>query len=332
MSPKYSIVIPVYNRPDELDELLSSLTFQTFQDFEVIVVEDGSSISSEHIIEKYAAELTIYYYKKENGGQGFARNHGYERANGEYFIVFDSDCIIPTHYLEVVNNYLLENRADAFGGPDAAHPSFSLLQKAISYTMTSVFTTGGIRGRKQHIGTFHPRSFNMGISREVYDKTKGYIIPFMGEDMEFSTRIVRSGFRSVLIPSAFVYHKRRTSIMQFYKQLKYFGRARINISRFHSNQIRVIHLFPLFFTLGWIVSICLSLLDLSLGYFGLACYAVYLLFIFFGCLFTYSALGAAILAPFITLIQMLGYAYGLVYEWFRKLRGINPNTKYIDIY
>jgi len=332
MTPKYSIVIPVYNRPEELDELLVSLTLQHYKNFEVIVVEDGSSIPSKHIVDKYVGNIAIKYYTKENGGQGFARNYGYERANGEYLIVYDSDCIIPAEYLAVVEKHLNDDPADAFGGPDAAHPNFSILQKAISYTMTSLLTTGGIRGKKQHVGTFHPRSFNMGISREVFEKTKGYLIPFMGEDMEFSTRIVREGFRSVLIPEAFVYHKRRTSVKQFYNQLKYFGRARINISRFHSNQVRFIHLFPLFFTLGWILSLGLSAFDSPLGHFGIACYSTYLLFIFLGCLFSTSALGAAVLAPFMAIIQMFGYGYGLIYEWLRKLRGINPNTKYIEIY
>ena len=228
--PKYSIVIPVYNRPDEVKELLDSLLSQVFEDFEVIIVEDGSTEKSDQVIQHYQSELNIHYFFKENSGQGFARNYGFERAKGDYIIVFDSDCIIPDNYLIHVDSFLKKNTADAFGGPDKAHSSFNTLQKAISYSMTSPFTTGGIRGNKKHVGKFHPRSFNMGISKEVFDKTRGYKLTRMGEDIEFSIRIINSGFKTALIEKAHVYHKRRSSLSQFYKQLHFFGRARVNVN------------------------------------------------------------------------------------------------------
>lgn len=330
--PKYSIVIPVYNRPDEVDELLESLTHQEFKDFEVILVEDGSTVRSDHLLNKYADTLDIHYFDKPNEGQGFARNYGYQRANGAYFIVFDSDCLIPKHYLASVDAFLQRNSVDAFGGPDAAHPSFTITQKAINHVMTSFFTTGGIRGRKSHVGTYHPRSFNMGISREVFEVTKGYIIPFMGEDMEFSNRILKDGFKTALIPEAFVYHKRRTSLKKFYKQLKYFGRARINLSRFHKGQVGLVHLFPTLFTLGLVVSVGLSAIGQPLGYLGAVCYSSYLLLICLEAMVVTKSMRVALLAPLVALLQLSGYGYGLVYEWIRKIRGIDPNTRYIELY
>ena len=253
----YSIIVPVYNRPAEVDELLESLTHQEFTNFEVLIVEDGSDQDCKHIVSKYEDQLSIQYFFKENSGQGFSRNFGFERAKGDYLIVFDSDCIIPPEYLRVVETHLDANPLDAFGGPDKAHTSFTPIQKAISYSMTSVFTTGGIRGNKKHAGVFHPRSFNMGISRQVFESTKGYIITRMGEDIEFSIRIIENDFKTGLIEDAFVYHKRRTSLSQFYKQLHFFGRARINVRRFFPRELKVVHLMPLFFVLGflgWLLS------------------------------------------------------------------------------
>lgn len=251
----YSIIIPVYNRPDEVEELLNSLKHQVYRKFEVIIVEDGSTLKCEDVVNAYKSDLTLNYFFKENGGQGFARNYGFERAQGDYFIVFDSDCLIPENYLETVDQFLNDNEVDTFGGPDMAHPDFNLLQKAISYSMTSPFTTGGIRGGKKHVGQFHPRSFNMGISRKVYETTQGYRITRMGEDIEFSIRIINSGFKTALIEKAFVFHKRRSSLSQFYKQLHFFGRARVNVNRIYKGEMKMIHLMPLVFVLavwGWL--------------------------------------------------------------------------------
>ncbi len=247
----YSLIIPLYNRPDEIRELLESLLLQTYKNFEVIVVEDGSKpeLSAEQIVMGYADRLDVKYFYKTNAGQGFARNHGFERAKGDYFIIFDSDIIVPPHYMEAVNKDVIERGLDAFGGPDAAHESFTDVQKAISYAMTSYFTTGGIRGKKKNLGPYHPRSFNMGLSRKVYETVGGFIIPFMGEDIEYSIRILNAGFKSGLIEEAYVYHKRRTDFKQFFKQIKFFGRARINIHSFFPSELKVVHFFPAVFTL-----------------------------------------------------------------------------------
>ena len=244
----FSIIIPLYNRPQEIDELLATLTKQTYTQFEVLVIEDGSVIDAQSIVEKYKNKLDISYYVKPNEGQGFTRNYGFARAKGDYFVVFDSDCLIPDDYLEIVRTYLFEHKLDAYGGPDAAHESFTPIQKAISYSMTSPFTTGGIRGNKNHIGQFHPRSFNMGISREVWENTGGFILTRLGEDVEFSIRIQSLGFKIGLIPSAIVYHKRRTSFIQFYRQLHFFGRARINIYKHFPTELKLVHFFPAAFT------------------------------------------------------------------------------------
>ena len=330
--PKYSIIIPVFNRPDEIDELLASLTKQSFHDFEVILVEDGSSKTCQAIAGHYANQLNVRYFFKENEGQGYARNYGYQRAEGEVLVVFDSDCLIPPNYFKEVNDYLGLHQVDAFGGPDTALDSFTPIQRAISHTMTSFFTTGGIRGRKKQIGTYHPRSFNMGITQKVFQKTGGYRIPFMGEDLEFSIRIITAGFKTALIPNAFVYHKRRTNLIQFYKQINYFGRARINLTRFHSGHLKIVHLFPLIFVLGFLSAFILSFLDQKLGFLGIGCYLIYLLLIFLEALLKSKSLKVALYAPLTTLIQMLGYAVGLIHEAIQKFRGIDPNKKYIDLY
>src|SRR5690606_28927648 len=257
----FSIIIPLYNRPDEIKELLHSLLSQTYQDFEVIIVEDGSTRPAKHIIERYADRLDVKYFFKENEGQGKARNYGFERAKGDFFIVFDSDILVPADYLQKVKDAIARNGWDAFGGPDAAHESFTPIQKAISYSMTSPFTTGGIRGNKKHVGQFHPRSFNMGISREVYEKTGGYKLSRRSEDIEFSIRMIQSGFKVGLIPEAFVYHKRRTSLSQFYKQTKAYGKGRIDISILYPSELKLVHMLPAAFTVGLITLIVLNIIN-----------------------------------------------------------------------
>jgi glycosyltransferase involved in cell wall biosynthesis len=251
----YSIIIPVYNRPIEIDELLTSLVLQTYKKFEVIVIDDGSTLKADKVIAKFQDQLDIHYYWKENSGQGFARNYGYEHAKGDYFLVFDSDCIIPQDYLQKVEDSLNQNYLDAFGGPDNADTSFTWLQRAINFSMTSKVTTGGIRGDKSSASSFTPRSFNMGITAEVFNKTGGYILPRMGEDIEFSIRIRKNNFKVGLIPEAFVFHKRRTNFLQFFRQLHFFGRARINVYRFHPESLKITHFFPAIFVFGIITII-----------------------------------------------------------------------------
>ena len=227
---KFSIIIPLYNRPNEIDELLDSLTRQTFKDFDVIVVEDGSSVRSDEIIEKYRPQLDIKYYYKPNSGPGTTRNYGAERAEGDYFIFFDSDCIIPDDYMAIVANRLAENFTDCYGGPDAAMPTFTPVQKAISYAMTSIISTGGIRGASEKAGKFHPRSFNMGFSHKVFETTHGFSTMRFGEDIDMTLRILEGGFSTQLIKEAFVYHKRRTDFRKFFRQVFNSGCARINLN------------------------------------------------------------------------------------------------------
>lgn len=315
----FSIIIPVYNRPQEIDELLESLTRQTYQNFETLIIEDGSEDRCEHIVKKYNKRLDIRYYYKENSGQGFSRNYGFERANGEYLIVFDSDCIIPSHYLQTVNEHLQQQPLDAFGGPDRAHQSFTPIQKAISYVMTSPFTTGGIRGNRKHAGTFNPRSFNMGISKRVFEATGGYKITRMGEDIEFSIRIKKHGFTTGLIPNAYVYHKRRTSLKQFYSQLHFFGRARINISRFHPGEVKFIHTLPFLFTLGLVGYLTLPFWNMDLFKWLTIPLAVFLLLIFTHAAYRNKNLWIGTLSSIAALIQLIAYGNGFFKELWRKL-------------
>ena len=226
---RYSVIIPVYNRPDEVDELLQSLTAQYFKDFEVVVVEDGSSIPCKEVTDRYIDRLNIKYFSKPNSGPGQTRNYGAERSEGEYLIILDSDVILPERYFDAIEAELLASPADAFGGPDRAHDSFTDIQKAINYSMTSFFTTGGIRGGKKKIDKFYPRSFNMGVRRTVYETLGGFSKMRFGEDIDFSIRIFKGGYTCRLFPDAWVYHKRRTDLKKFFKQVHNSGIARINL-------------------------------------------------------------------------------------------------------
>jgi len=314
----YSIIIPVYNRPDEIAELLQSLVRQTYKNFEVIIVEDGSSKTCKKAVDLTAEKLNIRYFFKENSGQGFSRNFGFDKATGDYFIVFDSDCILPEAYLQTANDFLKLNKLDAFGGPDKAHESFTKVQKAINYSMTSIFTTGGIRGKKNHVGSYHPRSFNMGISRAVYEKTGGYIITRMGEDIEFSIRIGEHGFKVGLIEEAFVYHKRRTNLIQFFMQLHFFGRARINVSRFYAHEIKLVHFFPLFFLLGCLLIIVCGFVYKPLFVIGLFFLTVYYLVIMIDSTLKNRSLVVGVLSLVAATVQLCAYAIGMVGEYFKR--------------
>jgi glycosyltransferase involved in cell wall biosynthesis len=315
----FSIIIPLYNRPQEIDELLHTLTKQTYMQFEVLVIEDGSVNDAKAIVNKYAHQLDIQYYFKENEGQGFTRNYGFSRAKGDYFVIFDSDCLIPEDYLEIVKNYLLEHNLDAYGGPDAAHDSFSPVQKAISYAMTSPFTTGGIRGNKKHIGQFHPRSFNMGVSREVWETVGGFILTRLGEDIEYSIRIQEHGFKIGLIPAATVYHKRRTSFSQFYKQLHFFGRARINIYKHFPSELKMVHFFPAVFTIGLIFTLLLHLISKPFAYICDAGILIYFVMIFIHSWMVNRSLKVAFLSIIASFIQLFAYGLGFIQDFFKRI-------------
>ena len=313
----FSIIIPVYNRPEELDELLKCIQSQTYTNFEVLIVEDGSTLKCDQIVEKYKTSFKVAYFFKENAGQGFARNYGLERANGDFFIILDSDALLEPNYLDIVSKEINKQNLDLFGGPDRDHISFTPIQKAISYAMTSPFTTGGIRGSKQNLGgKFHPRSFNMGFSKKLFEKIGGFKITRMGEDIEFSIRAINAGFTSGLIPDAFIYHKRRTSFSQFYKQLFFFGRARINIARFFPNELKVVHYFPAIFTLGFIIMWLLPFFLPQLFGLAFALFVFYLMIIFADSFRKNKSCKVAFLSIFASFIQLKAYGLGFMKEKF----------------
>jgi len=322
----FSIIVPLYNRPQEIDELLFTLVQQDYKHFEVLIIEDGSTLDARSIVESYQDRLNLYYYVKANEGQGFTRNFGFERAKGDYFVVFDSDCLIPFDYLTKVNDFLTTHPLDAYGGPDAAHESFTPVQKAISYSMTSPLTTGGIRGNKKHIGQFHPRSFNMGVSRKVWQTVGGYILTRLGEDIEYSIRIHNAGFKIGLIPDAIVYHKRRTDFIQFYKQLHFFGRARINIYKHFPAELKLVHFFPALFTIFFGITIALNLLEsLFFVHFLIITplcnflLALYTLLLFFHGWYKTKAVKVAFLSVVAAFIQLIAYGIGFMQDFWKKV-------------
>lgn len=315
----FSIIIPLYNRPQEIKELLESLTQQTYKQFEVLVIEDGSVRDAKDIVASFEGRLDVHYYFKPNEGQGFSRNFGFERAKGDYFVIFDSDVLVPENYLEIVNRRLATDYLDAYGGPDDAHPSFTAMQKAISYSMTSPFTTGGIRGNKKGIGQFHPRSFNMGLSRAAWQKAGGFIITRLGEDIEYSIRIHSLGFKIGLIPDAKVYHKRRTSYLQFYKQLHFFGRARINIYKFFPNELKPVHFFPAAFTLGVLFTLLANILQWRIAIVGNLILGLFILLIFFHSLYKNKSLKVAFLSVGAAFIQLIAYGLGFMQDYWKRI-------------
>lgn len=311
---RYSFIIPVYNRPDEVDELLASLTVQSFKDFEVVVVEDGSSIPCKEVVDKYRDKLDIHYYTKPNSGPGQTRNHGAERSSGEYLIILDSDCILPPGYLAAIEKELLSSPADAFGGPDRAHESFTDIQKAINYSMTSFFTTGGIRGGKKKMDKFYPRSFNMGVKREVYQALGGFSKMRFGEDIDFSIRIFKGGYSCRLFPDAWVYHKRRTDLRKFFKQVHNSGIARINLYKKYPESLKVVHLLPAAFTLG--VAVLLAGAPFC-GY-SLTPIALYALLVCMDSTIQNRSLRIGVYSVAAAFIQLIGYGTGFWRAWWNR--------------
>ena len=307
-NPKVSVIIPVYNRPDEVDELLQSLTQQSFKDFEVIVVEDGSSIPCKPVTEKYQELLDVHYYDKPNSGPGQTRNYGAERSKGEYLIILDSDCILPEGYFLAVEEELQHKAVDAFGGPDRAHESFTNIQKAINYSMTSFFTTGGIRGGKKKMDKFYPRSFNMGIRKSTYEALGGFSPMRFGEDIDFSIRLFKNGYKVCLFPSAWVYHKRRTDWRKFFRQVYNSGIARINLYKRYPDSLKLVHLLPAVFTLGVFFFLVGSLFCAwSLLPLGLFC-----LLIFVDSSIQNKSIKIGFLSIIASFIQLLGYGCGFL--------------------
>ena len=362
---KYSIIVPVYNRPDEVDELLQSLTEQELKDFEVVIVEDGSQKPCKDVCDKFADILDLHYYVKENGGPGQARNYGAERAKGEWLIILDSDVVLPKGYLQAVENglsvecrvesvefaaaknkaeassddsnhnstlYILHSTLAAFGGPDASHPSFTPIQKAISYSMTSFFTTGGIRGGKKKLDKFYPRSFNMGIRRDVYLKLGGFSKMRFGEDIDFSYRIVEAGYNPQLFPDAWVWHKRRTDFRKFFRQVYNSGIARINLEKRHPGTLKLVHLLPTVFTVGVIALILLAAVARAMIHYdapnwhawywiclaALAPVFFYSLIIFIDSSIKNKSLKVGLLSIPAAFVQLMGYGFGFIESWWKR--------------
>lgn len=342
---KYSIVIPVYNRPDEVDELLSSLLSQSFQDFEVIVVEDGSKITCREVCDKYTGKLCLSYFMKPNSGPGQSRNYGAERANGEYLLIMDSDVVLPKDYLQAIEDELNILPCEAFGGPDASHPSFTPVQKAISYSMTSFFTTGGIRGGKAKLDKFYPRSFNMGIRRDVYQTLGGFSKMRFGEDIDFSYRICEAGYKPRLFPKAWVWHKRRTDFRKFFRQVFNSGIARINLEKRHPGTMKLVHMLPMVFTVGVIGLVLLFILGLTMYFYGEwldannlrptdnmhqgvgFCFCIIALFplllysfiIFVDSSIKNRSIWVGILSIPAAFVQLMGYGLGFLKAWWKRI-------------
>ena len=328
---KYSIIVPVFNRPDEVDELLESLLSQEEKDFEVIIVEDGSQVPCKKVCDKYANRLELHYYYKDNSGPGQSRNYGAERAKGDYLLILDSDVVLPKGYIRAVSEELNREPADAFGGPDCAHESFTDTQKAISYSMTSFFTTGGIRGGKKKLDKFYPRSFNMGIRRDVYQELGGFSKMRFGEDIDFSIRIFKAGKRCRLFPEAWVWHKRRTDFRKFWKQVYNSGIARINLYKKYPDSLKLVHLLPMVFTVG---TTCLLLLILSglfllcipilniigslLVMIGLIPLLLYSSIICVDSTMQNNSLKIGLLSIAAAFIQLTGYGCGFISAWWKR--------------
>lgn len=334
---KYSIIIPVYNRPEEVNELLQSLTKQTYRDMEVIIVEDGSTVTCESVVRNYAGKLQLRYYTKENSGPGMTRNFGAEHSQGDFLIILDSDCVLPAGFLQAIEDELMRKDCDAWGGPDRAHDGFSSVQKAINYSMTSFLTTGGIRGgKKQMDKKFYPRSFNMGIRRSLYRQLDGFSSMRFGEDIDLSLRIYKSNANCRLFPDAWVWHKRRTDFKKFFRQVHNSGIARINLMKRHPGSLKLVHLLPAVFTLGvfaclfmliggglTVLTLCPNVaihynLGMALTLAGLVPLLLFSFVVFVDSSFRNKSCKVGVLSIWASFIQLLGYGTGFLRAWWLR--------------
>ena len=321
---RYSIIVPVFNRPDEVDELLESLSSQTLRDFEVVIVEDGSQIPCKDVCDKYANILDLHYYFKENSGPGQSRNYGVDRAQGEYVIILDSDAVTPPGFMQAIDDELKRQPTDAWGGPDAAHESFSDIQKAISYAMTSFFTTGGIRGGKKQLDKkFYPRSFNLGVRREVYQQLGGFTterfskMSLYGEDIDFSLRIYKNGYSCRLFPEAWLWHKRRTDFRKFWRQVYNSGYARINLWRKYPEALKPVHALPAVFTIGVAGLLLFSVFSVL----ALIPLILYSALIFIDSTIRNKSVMVGLKSIPAAFIQLIGYGVGFLESLFTKKHG-----------
>lgn len=327
----FSLIIPVYNRPGEIDELLESLFESDYKgDFEVVIIEDGSSEKCENIVKKQGSKLTISYYYKENSGPGDSRNYGMKKAKGDYFIIFDSDCIIPKKYLNEVDKALKQNYVDCFGGPDRALDSFSDIQKAINFAMTSFLTTGGIRGGSEKIDKFQPRSFNMGLSRKAFEASNGFGNIHPGEDPDLSIRLWNLGFKTKLFINAYVYHKRRIDWDKFSLQVNKFGKARPILNRWYPKHSRITFFFPSVFIIGFAVAIFLLIFNFDLL---LKLYFIYFLVLFLVSTYQNKSIKIGYLSVMAVWKQFYGYGIGFI-ESFIKISILKkkPQTAFPELF
>jgi glycosyltransferase involved in cell wall biosynthesis len=320
----FSLIIPVYNRPEEVDELLESLSKSDYtQGFEVVIVEDGSSLKCEDVVIKYQSKLTISYYYKDNSGPGDSRNYGMKKAKGDYFIIFDSDCIIPQKYLSEVNNALKESYVDCFGGPDRALDSFSNTQKAINFAMTSFLTTGGIRGGSEKIGKFQPRSFNMGLSRKAFEASKGFGNIHPGEDPDLSIRLWNLGFETKLFINAYVYHKRRIDWDKFSVQVNKFGKARPILNSWYPQYSKLTFFFPSVFIIGFAIALLLLIFNIDVL---LKLYFIYFIVLFIVSTYQNKSFKIGYLSVVAVWKQFYGYGIGFI-ESFMKIVILKKNPQ-----
>ena len=331
---RFSVLVPVYNRPNEVGELLESLSSQSFNDFEVIIVDDGSAVRCEEVCSSFSDRMPLHYFYKENSGPGQTRNYAAERAQGEYFLILDSDVILPPDYLKNTADELEREYADAFGGPDRAHESFTDLQKAISYSMTSFFTTGGIRGGDKKMDKFYPRSFNLGVKADVFRALGGFSSMRFGEDIDFSIRVFKGGYKCRLFPESWVWHKRRTDLKKFFKQVYNSGMARINLYKKYPESLKLVHLLPAVFTAGSLLcivcAVLLAVLSFALSSLSLACWAaicvvpilLYSLLVMVDSMVKNSSVKIGLLSVPAAFTQLWGYGLGFFHAWWsRCVRG-----------
>lgn len=315
--PKYSVIIPVYNRIDEVEELLQSLTKQTFKDFEVIIVEDGSTMPCGDVCKKYSHDLKLQYFYKDNEGRSIARNYGIEHSSGEWLIFFDSDCLIPADYFENLERELkqLPPNTQCFGGPDATHSSFSPVQKAIGFAMTSFLTTGGIRGGKVQMEKFVPRSFNMGYTRNVYQRVGGFREMF-SEDIDMSTRIRNAGFDCCLIREAYVFHKRRVDFKKFWRQVHVFGRSRITLKLLYPGSLKLVHVLP---AMAVVLALIMIILGIVVSLWWFLPLGIYALAILIAATVKSRSMKVGVLAVPAAAVQLIGYGTGFIRAYFTKI-------------
>lgn len=308
----FSLIIPVFNRPSEIDELLNSLLFQTRKDFEIIIIEDGSTIPCKEVVDCYSDKLSIKYYFKKNLSPAKSRNYGVQFCSADYLIFLDSDCILPESYVETVFNEIKRKDSDAFGGADKAHKSFSKIQKAINYSMTSFFTTGGIRGGSKKLDKFYPRSFNLGIKKSVFQSLGGFSDMRFGEDIDLSIRIYDAGYSCRLFPDSWVYHKRRTDFKKFFKQVHNSGIARINLYRKYPESLKIVHILPALFLISLFL---LSVISIVFSFLFLVPFLFFTLIILIDSTNQNRSLIIGFLSIIATYIQMIGYGSGFIIAW-----------------